>query len=533
MVRDPLSLGDVVRSESQLAGLALALGATSVGALSDCERALVKQATVAAEPLVSACRDAIRAGRDPLGESFCSLRSPERRRPAGATYTPGALVAAMTSWVSERKPARVIDPGAGSGRFVIAAGRSLPDAELIAVELDPLAALLCRAHLATAGLAERARVEVADYRKIAPPAIEGATAFLGNPPYVRHHAIDARWKSWLVDQARALGLRASRLAGLHAHFFLATARIARPGDLGALVTAAEWLDVNYGELVRKLVVGALGAESVHVIEPAALPFDDAATTAVVTCFRVGARPPSVRLRRVETLDSLAPIDGGRPIRRERLETAARWTPLTRSQRRASIGYVELGELCRVHRGQVTGFNQIWIAGPHSQDLPQVVLFPSVTKARELFSAQTALTDPRPLRRVIDLPVDLDRLSIEERRAVDRFLRRARSLGAHRGFIARHRRAWWAVGLRDPAPILATYMARRPPAFVRNLADARHINIAHGIYPREPLSPPVLDALARYLGSSTSLRDGRTYAGGLTKFEPREMERIMVPKHLLD
>ena len=34
----------------------------------------------------------------------------------------------------------------------------------------------------------------------------------------------------------------------------------------------------------------------------------------------------------------------------------------------------------------------------------------------------------------------------------------------------------------PPPIMATYMARRPPAFVRNLADARYINIAHGIYP---------------------------------------------------
>jgi hypothetical protein len=73
------------------------------------------------------------------------------------------------------------------------------------------------------------------------------------------------------------------------------------------------------------------------------------------------------------------------------------------------------------------------------------------------------------------------------------------------------------------------MARRPPAFVRNLASARHINIAHGLYPREPLSPHLLDALARYLSRSTSLRDGRTYAGGLTKFEPREMERLAVPR----
>jgi hypothetical protein len=72
------------------------------------------------------------------------------------------------------------------------------------------------------------------------------------------------------------------------------------------------------------------------------------------------------------------------------------------------------------------------------------------------------------------------------------------------------------------------MARRPPAFVRNAAGARHINIAHGIYPREPLSDRVLKSLVEYLSNSVCVSEGRTYAGGLTKFEPREMERLLVP-----
>ena len=139
-----------------------------------------------------------------------------------------------------------------------------------------------------------------------------------------------------------------------------------------------------------------------------------------------------------------------------------------------------------------------------------------------------LQDPSNLRRVIDLPVDLDVFNVEERRAVDRFLRLARKLGGADSYIAQNRKAWWSVGLREPAPILATYMARRPPAFVRNLADARHINIAHGLYPREPLTERMLTALVTYLATATNVVDGRTYAGGLTKFEPREMERIFVP-----
>jgi hypothetical protein len=76
------------------------------------------------------------------------------------------------------------------------------------------------------------------------------------------------------------------------------------------------------------------------------------------------------------------------------------------------------------------------------------------------------------------------------------------------------------------------MARRPPAFVRNLAEARHLNIAHGLYPRETFTSLVLDKLAKYLSGAVSVTEGRTYAGGLTKFEPREMERLIVPSPAL-
>jgi hypothetical protein len=73
------------------------------------------------------------------------------------------------------------------------------------------------------------------------------------------------------------------------------------------------------------------------------------------------------------------------------------------------------------------------------------------------------------------------------------------------------------------------MARRAPAFVRNQVKARHINIAHGLYPREPLSDTALTAVLAYLRRHMSTTGGRTYAGGLVKFEPKELERILLPR----
>jgi len=177
---------------------------------------------------------------------------------------------------------------------------------------------------------------------------------------------------------------------------------------------------------------------------------------------------------------------------------------------------------------VTGANQVWVTAGNPAGLPARFLFPAVTRATELFKARDRLATTAGLRLVIDLPEDLAELAPAELAPVTRFLARAEAAGAAASYIARHRTPWWRVRLRAPAPILATYMARRPPAFVRNLAGARHVNIAHGLYPREPLPPAALDSLAAFLRRSVSPGQGRTYAGGLTKFEPGEMERLPVP-----
>ncbi len=526
MLAEPRSLL-APRTEAELAALCGRLGAARDSRTTARERALIARGGPVARELVNAARAAILAGGDPLGSWFSALRTPRQRRRLGATYTPAPIIGAMVAWAhGAAAPVRVVDPGAGSGRFVREAARVFPGARLIAVDVDPLAALMCRANFAVLGLADRAEVRLGDYRRLRLPAVAGPTLFVGNPPYVRHHDVDPRWKRWLADTAQRRGFRASRLAGLHVHFFLATLQRARPGDVGAFITAGEWLDVNYGRLVRELLVGPLGLIRLDLLDPRARAFDDAQTTAAIACFRVGSAAPTVRVRGVDRPECLGALTGGRSVRRDELGAASRWSVVGR--RRDRTDRVELGELCRVHRGQVTGANAVWIAGPDTPPLPVALLHPTITRARELFAAGAVLASADHLRRVVDLPADLDAVNADTRAAIDRFLAWARAAGAHQRYIARHRAPWWSVRLRAPAPILATYMARRPPAFVRNLAGARHINIAHGLYPREPMSAARLDALARYLSSSVSTDDGRTYAGGLTKFEPREMERLLVP-----
>jgi adenine-specific DNA-methyltransferase len=277
-----------------------------------------------------------------------------------------------------------------------------------------------------------------------------------------------------------------------------------------------------------MLAGPLGGESVHVFDADAQAFPDALSTAAITRFTAGR---THAMRFAAARDAAVPLPVGREVTREALAASSRWRMHLHAPSTQREDTFELGELCRVHRGAVTGCNALFIT--RGSTLPDRVLAPCITRARELFEAGEALRDLGPLRRLITLPEDLDALDASTRAAVVPFLDEARRRGVHETYVARKRRAWWSVALRPPAPILATYMARRPPAFVRNLAGAAHVNIAHGLYPREPLCDAALDALARYLGRAVGTEQGRTYAGGLTKFEPKEMERLRIPRAVLD
>jgi hypothetical protein len=134
--------------EHHLAALAAALAGKASGFTASEER-LIAYAPEIDSSLVEASRSRILSGEDPLGTEFCLLRSPEKRRETGATYTPSAIIDAMIGWA--------VFIGAAASRF--------PDAELIGVDIDPFALLMARANASVRGYAHRLSLHLGDYRQ--------------------------------------------------------------------------------------------------------------------------------------------------------------------------------------------------------------------------------------------------------------------------------------------------------------------------------------------------------------------------------
>ncbi len=519
----------LVRSVEELIGCCVARGALSCGGpLSDEER----RVAATARPWrgdSDSLGDSIRAGADPLGETYLRLRATTERRRLGAFYTPPPVVRAMVEWALAAEPDRLLDAGCGSGRFSAAAVRARPDLPVTAVDLDPIATLITRAVLACVG-GHGARVLQADYTGTELRDPTGRTAFVSNPPYVRHHDLDGATKEHARRMAERHGLPWSGLAGLHAHFFLATLEHALPGDVGTFITSAEWLDVNYGGAVRHALLNGLGGESLHLLDHASSAFDDAMTTAVITCFRVGQPSGPVRLRTAPGMAALCELAGGQPVERAQLATSARWTPWFNHVASRNGGPTgRLGDWFKVSRGVATGCNAFFVlsgaevAGWGLQRWARPVL----SRAREVFEAD-GVVRAEDRKYLLDLPRGLD-LASPDSEPLRRYLASGERAGVAERYLCRNRHPWWHLGAKAP-PIVATYMARQPPAFALNPDGLCLLNVFHGLYPRRAMTDAELAAVVAHLNDHRASFAGasRTYHGGLQKFEPGEMEALPMP-----
>ena len=521
-----------IANEAALIGAAAALA--DGARLTEAERLLTRRAVAPAPAALAALRAAIQAGGDPLGDAFGLLRPALTRRALGQVFTPWPIIDHMTGVAAVDGPfAQAVDCGVGSGRYLRGAARRFPNARLVGIDVDPLCLLMTRANLAAEGLTARADLILGDFRDAAlPDADGGRRLFIGNPPYVRHHDIGESWKAWYAASVAAHGLpRPSKLAGLHLHFFARVAELARPGDLGVFVTAAEWLDTAYGAALRRLLLGPLGGRSVTTVAAAAQPFPGALATAAVTVFAPGRPSDGLTIGEAAGIADLAAAPAAHYPADDPALLLGRWSLLTRGRPApAPPPHGHVGDLFRVSRGQVTGCNAAFVVGPATPPLPARFLEPCVTGAEQIFAAAAKggrLDKSAALGRVVCLPRRLDDLSADEARQVRRFLDWAAALGAESSYTARHRNPWWRVSPGEPAPILMSYMARRPPAFVRNDARAAIINVAHGLRPRVAMSEAELDLAAKALNAAVASAVGRIYAGGLMKFEPRAVEQIAI------
>jgi adenine-specific DNA-methyltransferase len=161
--------------------------------------------------------------------------------------------------------------------------------------------------------------------------------------------------------------------------------------------------------------------------------------------------------------------------------------------------------------------------------------PAVTRAREIINGGVLAADARSRAcKVVNLPRDLDQLGTEQRLAALHFIELALARGVpiratSRGIASRGSHSTCV----SPRPLSSATWAADRRCFGRTRSSLSYLNIAHGLYPREPITAGRLRRVLDHMNRSTDLYSGRVYGGGLTKFEPSDVARLRVPACVLD
>jgi hypothetical protein len=478
-------------------------------------------------------------------------RDQGERNQLGQFATPEALALQMVQLARQlwrpTDPVRFLDPAIGSGAFYSAVRRVFAEKQMTnasGVEIDPRFTRAARTLWSRTGL----RVTEGDFTRLSPPP-EGkrATLVLANPPYVRHHHLDAKEKSRLQSLVGStLGVRISGLAGLYAYFILVSHRWMEPGALALWLVPSEFLDVNYGATLREYLRDRVTLLQLHRFDPADVQFSDALVSSAVLVFRA-APAPRDHVALFTYGGGLTTSRRRQEVQLRRLTTVAKWSSFPgRIGSRVHREGPRLSEFFAIKRGIATGANEFFIL-PRERArelrIPERFLRPILPSPRRLQETIIeALPDGYPRLEeqlaLIDCTLAENQLQ-REAPAFLAYLKGGEEAGIRDRYLVTRRVPWYRQERRPPVPFLCTYMgrgagAKNPFRFLWNKSQAIAANVYLLLYPigamkaalnQDPLLFARVFELLRSIDPERLRSEGRVYGGALHKLEPKELGQL--------
>lgn len=470
----------------------------------------------------------------------------EELRRKGQFWTPDWVAQAMVAYVLQNESNALFDPAVGNGAFFRAARRLGSRARFLGYELDAEALVDAR----NKGLSDSDLSQIQNANFFDHPPNHLQSAIVANPPYIRHHRLESQVKQHLNSWARQLtGYALDARAGLHVYFLLRLLTLLEPGGRLAIIVPADVCEGVFANGLWAWISHRYHLEAVVTFAPEANPFDGVDTNPLILLFR-NVRPKDTLfwVRCFHRGDGLmhwiqsgfTHTVPGLEIHIRNLDEAIR-TGLSRPSSVEKEQQTTLGDLAKVMRGIATGANHFFLLSDEQVqniEIPWQYVRAAIAKVRDVpgnILDEDLFEKIRRSGRPVWL-LSLDGSPIEQfPKAVRSYLENGVQQGLPSRPLISTRRPWYRMETRAIPPLLFAYLGRRSQRFILNTAGVLPLTGFLAIYPS--LSDrDFVNRLWQLLNHPETLENlawvSKSYGGGALKAEPRALERLPLPSHLL-
>ncbi len=473
----------------------------------------------------------------------------ETLRNKGQFWTPEWVAEAMTSYVLLDKSSILFDPSVGEGVFYQTAKKLNTELgytpKLFGYEVD--SEVLKQAIKNDLSSQDLANVQISDF--VLNPPKQKFSAIVSNPPYIRHHRLGQEKKLFLKKFSQNLvGFSVDGRAGFHVYFFLrALESLAANGRL-AFIMPADVCEGIFAEKLWKWITRNFCLEAVVTFTPEATPFPDVDTNPLIF-FIKKSRPQTdflwVKCKKPWTKDLknfvISSLNKSRNhlkfIKEKSLKESKPGFHVRLKISPTALNFHSLPALCAaLLRARTNSFFHQRTS--ERKNIPAEFLKIAIGRTRDIESEEITFEDIDALDKKgkPTLLFSPDGRKLEDFSCdVRNYLLKGERLGLPEKALISQRKPWYRMEKRVPPTFLFAYLGRRNIRFVKNSIGVLPLTGFLCVYSHSQ-DDKFNETLWLGLNHPDTLFNlqfvGKSYGSGAIKVEPRSLEKLIIPNHII-
>lgn len=490
--------------------------------------------------------DILHTKRESFDEIF-ELIDVEERRKTGQILTPKKVAEFMTMLGMSKPTESILDPAIGTGIFEDEILSKSDKISMAGYDIDelPLNATYVRSLLQKPNFK---KIILRNEDFLENTLDEKFDLVICNPPYLNFHNFDNKKLCTIVS--KKCDLKISKLTNIYSLFLLSSSKHVNNNGRMVFITPSEFFYTGYGETLKQFLLENFTIIGFVIFDFAEILFDGILTTAVITYVEKKPVPKNHKVNFIKIkkwpdnnkilLNALVTGESQRTeflinsVNQTKLDSLEKWLIYFEKHNQHDIleKLVPLSKIGHVNRGIATGQNDFFtFTEKESKEwaIEPEFLKPVLTKAMHTKKYDFSKIDHDALLRDGKKALLLYCFK-EPSKNLKKYIQHGEEMKVHDGYLCAHRKPWFSMEKGKVAPILATVFHRDNVRFILNKAKAFHLAAYHGVYPNFD-DEIMIKALLCYLNSDIcgemQIISRREYGGGLHKFEPRDLEKMLV------